>query len=169
MRISVKQVIKYVLEGLAISVGAYALKPNGRRDLKTIVTLGVTAALTFLVLDLFAPAVGLHTRTGTGFRLGFGMVGGDGEASADANTDAGASANADVPPEITMKDFLALERMISYAEKNDGFLEEACLADLKQKHAVLKDNVRSRTETFRDTLRAEAEKLREKLSLFKFD
>lgn len=69
-------VVKYVLEGLAVAFVAYYLTGK-KTDLFEIAMLGLTASLTFLVLDLFAPSVALGSRQGAGFGVGYGMVGGD--------------------------------------------------------------------------------------------
>lgn len=70
-----QQVLKYVLEGLAVAVVAYYLT-GAKTKPREIAMIGVSAALTFFVLDLFAPAVGLGTRQGAGFGIGHSMVGG---------------------------------------------------------------------------------------------
>lgn len=71
-------VVKYVLEGLAVAFVAYYLTGK-KTDLFEIAMLGLTASLTFLVLDMFAPSVALGSRQGAGFGMGYGMVGGDGD------------------------------------------------------------------------------------------
>ena len=73
---TIAQVVKYLLEGIAVSVAAYYLT-NKRTNLQEVVMLGITAAVVFLVLDLFAPSISLSARQGSGFGIGMGMVGGD--------------------------------------------------------------------------------------------
>ena len=50
--------------------------------------IGAMAALTFLVLDLFAPNVAAGTRQGSGFGIGYGMVGGQPECPVSAEQNA---------------------------------------------------------------------------------
>ena len=73
---TIAQAVKYLLEGIAVSVAAYYLT-NKKTDLQEIVMLGVTAAVVFMILDLFAPSISLGARQGSGFGIGMGMVGGD--------------------------------------------------------------------------------------------
>ena len=47
-------------------------------DLKEIVLIGLTAAATFAVLDMFTPFVGSSARQGAGFGIGYNMVTGGG-------------------------------------------------------------------------------------------
>jgi hypothetical protein len=65
--------IKYALEGTAIAVAASIVSKGKLSGLKTV-TLAITAALVFLILDMYAPLTGRSTRQGTGFGLGFSMI-----------------------------------------------------------------------------------------------
>ncbi len=67
-------VIKYLLEGIAVSVASYYLSSKKASVQETLV-IGVTAATCFLLLDLFAPAVGSSTRNGAGLGIGLQRVG----------------------------------------------------------------------------------------------
>lgn len=69
------QLIKYVLEGLAVAAAAYYISGKNR-NLRDIALLGLAAAVTFLVLDLFAPNIAAGSRQGAGFGIGQNMVGG---------------------------------------------------------------------------------------------
>lgn len=71
-----RDLLKYVLEGVAVSIAAYFLSSRSRKDLQSVVILGLTAALVFYILDMFAPLVVGSTRQGAGFGVGFGLVGG---------------------------------------------------------------------------------------------
>ncbi len=66
--------IKYFLEGLAVAV-AMVLIPRKVPTVEEILTVSVFAAMTFAVLDLFSPSIGLTSRQGAGFGLGASMVG----------------------------------------------------------------------------------------------
>jgi ABC-type Co2+ transport system permease subunit len=66
--------LKYILEGIVTAFAAYFIpgkKPDGFETLM----IGLVAAATFAVLDLFAPAVGASVRTGAGFGIGANLVG----------------------------------------------------------------------------------------------
>jgi hypothetical protein len=78
--ISMNDVLKYILEGLAVAIAAFFISPKNRKDYKSILLIGFSAALVFFVIDKFAPKVSAGTRQGSGFGIGFGLVGGSGNA-----------------------------------------------------------------------------------------
>lgn len=71
---ALKRLIKYLLEGLAIAICVLVI-PKKQQDLDTVLTLAVTGAATFAVLDLFAPAVSDSARKGAGFGMGATLTG----------------------------------------------------------------------------------------------
>jgi ABC-type Co2+ transport system permease subunit len=72
---TLQNLIKYALEGIAVSVAAFYLTSK-KQSVQEVLILGLIAAITFLILDLFAPSVGAGARHGSGFGIGYGMVGG---------------------------------------------------------------------------------------------
>ena len=74
-RIVLAVMLKYLLEGVAVSLAA-SLVPRRQLRAGEVIALGVTAAATFLLLDMFAPAVGGGARHGSGFAVGARLVGG---------------------------------------------------------------------------------------------
>lgn len=66
---------KYFFEGLIVAIAAFLI-PGKKMLASEIVMIGVVAAATFSVLDIFAPAVGASVRTGSGLALGANLVGG---------------------------------------------------------------------------------------------
>ena len=66
--------LKYALEGIVTAFAAYFI-PGRKPDGFEILMIGLVAAATFAVLDLFAPAVGASVRTGAGFGIGANLVG----------------------------------------------------------------------------------------------
>lgn len=70
----VKRVIKYIIEGTAVAFVAFYL-PQKQMKLEEIVVIGITAAATFAILDMFAPSIGSATRQGAGFGVGANLVG----------------------------------------------------------------------------------------------
>ena len=73
--LNLQNLIKYVLEGVAVAVAAFYLTSK-KQNVQEVLLLGLVAALTFFVLDLFAPSVGAGARHGSGFGIGFNLVGG---------------------------------------------------------------------------------------------
>jgi len=68
------RIFKYIFEGLIVAIAAYMI-PGHKLKIDEILTIGVIAAATFSVLDLFAPSVGSSVRTGAGFGIGANLVG----------------------------------------------------------------------------------------------
>ncbi len=68
-------ILKYLLEALAIAfVAKYVVGKKG--DLKDILLLAATITVALIILDKFAPVVGMFTRQGAGFGTGFKLQGG---------------------------------------------------------------------------------------------
>ena len=75
--------MKYLLEGLAIAAAAYYL-PQKNTKLTDVLYIGLVGALTFALLDMFAPSVGSGARLGSGFGIGANHVGfGEGFSNED--------------------------------------------------------------------------------------
>lgn len=66
--------LKYGLEGLAVAVAAYYI-PKKVVRIQEILMIALTAALTFMLLDVLAPEVGAAARNGAGFGIGAQTVG----------------------------------------------------------------------------------------------
>ncbi len=69
-----KRIIKYLIEGLIVSIAAYAI-PKQSLKLDEIFLLALVAAATFSVLDTYIPTMGSNARTGAGFGIGANLVG----------------------------------------------------------------------------------------------
>jgi predicted thioredoxin/glutaredoxin len=69
----VNRIMKYVVEGCAVSLAAWMLLDK-KTSLNDVIALGLTAAAVFSLLDLFAPSVGAGARQGAGLGVGFNMV-----------------------------------------------------------------------------------------------
>jgi len=76
---SFDDLVKYVLQGVGVAVAAFYI-PQRKTKLQEIGLISLVAALSFWLLDKFAPEVGRGMRQGAGFGVGYGMVGGDGNA-----------------------------------------------------------------------------------------
>ena len=70
----VKRAIKYIIEGLAVALVALLI-PRKQLNVEEIVIIALTAAATFSVLDVFAPAFAASSRSGAGMGIGFNLVG----------------------------------------------------------------------------------------------
>ena len=70
----IKRAIKYIVEGLMVALAAYSI-PKHSLKVEEIVIIGLTAAATFSVLDVFVPAMGVSARSGAGMGIGFNLVG----------------------------------------------------------------------------------------------
>jgi hypothetical protein len=68
------RIFKYIFEGLVVAVAAFFI-PGKKMGAKEIVTIGIVAAATFSVLDLFAPSMSSGVRNGAGMGIGFNLVG----------------------------------------------------------------------------------------------
>jgi hypothetical protein len=67
------QVVKYLLEGLAVALASH-LVAGSKLNMKEIFMLGLTAASVFMVLETYAPSVASGARHGAGFGIGVNMV-----------------------------------------------------------------------------------------------
>ncbi len=68
------RLFKDVFEGLVVALAAYLI-PGKNLDLFEIITIGLIAAATFSILDLFAPAFAGGARSGAAFGIGANLVG----------------------------------------------------------------------------------------------
>ena len=71
--------LKYTLQGVAVAVAA-SLIPKNKIKGREVIVLGLTAAVVFLLLDIYAPSIGIGARHGAGFSIGSQLVGGLGTA-----------------------------------------------------------------------------------------
>ena len=70
----IKNILKYVLEGVAVALAAKYIPSRGI-SMNEVIMISLTAALTFFILDLFAPSIAVGARLGTGFGIGAKQVG----------------------------------------------------------------------------------------------
>jgi ABC-type Co2+ transport system permease subunit len=71
----VKRIVKYLVEGLIVAIAVYAI-PKKSLNIEEIVIIGLTAAATFAVLDVFLPSVAASAKQGLGIAIGSGLSGG---------------------------------------------------------------------------------------------
>ena len=69
-----KRAIKYIVEGVMVAIAAYAI-PKKALNIEEIVVIGLMAAATFSVLDVFVPSIASSARGGAGFGIGAKLVG----------------------------------------------------------------------------------------------
>jgi hypothetical protein len=70
----VRRVLKYLFEGLAVGLASMYLIKGAK--LEDAVMVGVVAAATFSLLDMYAPQVSVGARLGSGLATGSSLVGG---------------------------------------------------------------------------------------------
>ena len=72
----IKRILKYLIEGTAVALAAYYV-PQGkeRLSLDSICIIGITAAATFAILDMYTPDISAAARMGAGFGIGANLVG----------------------------------------------------------------------------------------------
>ena len=86
--LDLQSVVKYLLEGAAVAAAAFYI-PKKKTNLQEVAMIALTAAAVFAVLDQFAPAVAAGARQGSGFGVGYNLVGGD------VDTDSSSTASSD--------------------------------------------------------------------------
>lgn len=64
---------KYIFEGIIVATAAYFI-PFKKLGAEEVIIVGLVAAATFAVLDLFAPSIGQSVRTGAGLGIGLNLV-----------------------------------------------------------------------------------------------
>lgn len=70
----IKRVIKYLIEGIMVAIAAFAI-PKKQLNPEEIAIIGLMAAATFAVLDVFVPSIASNARSGAGFGIGAKLVG----------------------------------------------------------------------------------------------
>ena len=70
----VKRIFKYLIEGVFVAVAAYTI-PKKSLNLDESFIIGLMAAATFSVLDVFVPSIAASARGGAGFGIGANLVG----------------------------------------------------------------------------------------------
>ena len=63
------RLVKYLVEGVAVALAAYYI-PKKNTNSTEIFIIAITAAATFAILDMAAPAVSVGARFGAGFSTG---------------------------------------------------------------------------------------------------
>ena len=71
----VKRAIKYIIEGIMVAIAAYAI-PKKSLNIEEVVVIGLTAAATFSILDIFLPTMAGSARQGAGAGIGLNLIGG---------------------------------------------------------------------------------------------
>jgi hypothetical protein len=67
------RLVKYLVEGIAVALVAYYI-PKKNTNSTEIFMIAITAAATFAILDMAAPAVSVGARFGAGFSTGSGIA-----------------------------------------------------------------------------------------------
>ncbi len=72
-KLTINNIIKYIIEGLAVAIAAYFI-PRRKTHIQEIIIIGLMASLTFIILDIFAEDIGKGTRLGAGFGIGTNLI-----------------------------------------------------------------------------------------------
>lgn len=67
------RIFKYLFEGIIVAFAAFFI-PGKQMKVPEVLVIGIVAAATFSMLDLFAPSVGASVRQGAGFGVGANLV-----------------------------------------------------------------------------------------------
>ena len=70
----IKRAIKYLVEGVIVAIAAYTIHKKAL-NIEEIVIIGLMAAATFSILDVFVPSIASSARGGAGFGIGANLVG----------------------------------------------------------------------------------------------
>ena len=70
----IKRAIKYLVEGVIVAIAAFTI-PKKALNIEEIVIIGLMAAATFSILDVFVPSIASSARGGAGFGIGANLVG----------------------------------------------------------------------------------------------
>ena len=70
-----QSLVKYLLEGVAVAAAAFYLTQK-KTNPQEVLMIALVASATFAVFDQFAPAVASGARQGSGFGIGYNLVGG---------------------------------------------------------------------------------------------
>ena len=68
-----KRIIKYLIEGTFVAIAAYVIPSRGKLPIEEVLMIGLMAACTFAILDVFVPAIGQSTRQGVGMGIGLNV------------------------------------------------------------------------------------------------
>ena len=71
----IDRLIKYAIEGIVVAFVAHFL-PSMKMSTMELITIGLTAATTFSVLDFFSPSIASAARAGSGLSIGSKLTGG---------------------------------------------------------------------------------------------
>lgn len=67
-----ERILKYLLEGIAVGLACYF---TAKLNIDQIVIIGITAAVTFAILDMYTPQVSSAVRMGAGIGIGSQFTG----------------------------------------------------------------------------------------------
>ena len=67
-----ERILKYLLEGIAVGLACYF---TAKLKIDQIIIIGITAAVTFAILDMYTPQVSSAVRMGAGIGIGSQFTG----------------------------------------------------------------------------------------------
>jgi hypothetical protein len=69
----IKRTIKYLIEGLMVSIAAFAI-PKRSLNFEEIIALALTSAATFAILDTYIPSMSVPVKQSAAMGIGFNLV-----------------------------------------------------------------------------------------------
>ena len=112
-----KKLLKFLLEGLAVSVSAFFILGKKKCDIYSIIIIGLTAAAVFALLEKHSTDIVNGVRQGSGFGIGWNMVGGNApDSSSDSPPDSSppdSSPPDSSPPDSSPSDDESVDTMSS--------------------------------------------------------
>ena len=70
----IRRTLKYLIEGFIVSLAAFAI-PKQTLNIEENLLIALVAAMTFSILDVFIPSMGVSARNGAGLGIGLNLVG----------------------------------------------------------------------------------------------
>lgn len=71
--IVLERFLKYLIEGIAVGISCYFV--SKKLNMEEIVLIGIIAAATFAILDMYTPQISNATRLGVGLGIGSQFTG----------------------------------------------------------------------------------------------
>jgi hypothetical protein len=71
--LTTQQLVRYLVEGIAVAIAAYVI-PNRRTKLNEVAVIAFIAAISLFILDVFSKDIGVGSRLGAGFGIGYNLV-----------------------------------------------------------------------------------------------
>lgn len=68
-----KKILKYIIEGLVVAIAGYYI-PSKKPDMSELIIIGLVAASTFAILEVYMPDAYMASKFGFGFQTGRNLI-----------------------------------------------------------------------------------------------